>query len=200
VELLLLVSKKPSANLPLLETSVSSPASEPPRESVSVAAERVGVCSCSREKMTPQRTARRCMTGGSVSEDDRDINGRTGQVCLLLSCTMQGTRSAFFYRNPGNPSPSTSHFFFYPGMVRMEMEVRRSIITATCSSKLHDFTSKGKESNYKINQFYIFPTNVRMLPEANEDIDVNQCNQAIHILHTNGSTYEVKTHHRHRLL
>jgi hypothetical protein len=64
----------------------------------------------------------------------------------------------------------------------MEMEVRRSIITATCSSKLHDFTSKGKESNYKINQFYIFPTNVCMLPEANEDIDVNQCNQAIHIL------------------
>jgi hypothetical protein len=34
VELLLLVWKKPSANLPLLETSVSSPASEPPRECI----------------------------------------------------------------------------------------------------------------------------------------------------------------------
>ena len=75
--LLLLVWKKPSANLPLLETSLSSPASEPPRESVSVAAEHEGACS---DKRNSQRTTRSCMAREVCGlEDGRSM----GEVDLL---------------------------------------------------------------------------------------------------------------------
>ena len=56
LEGLLPIWKKPSANLPLLETSLLSPARERPRESVSAAAAHEGACS---EKRNPQRRRRR---------------------------------------------------------------------------------------------------------------------------------------------
>ncbi|BAF14696.1 Os04g0420500 [Oryza sativa Japonica Group] len=49
---LLLVGKKPSANLPLLETSMSLPASVSPAEMVSVTLQDAGMCSVKRRNRT----------------------------------------------------------------------------------------------------------------------------------------------------
>jgi len=70
LEGLLPIWKKPSANLPLLETSLLSPASERPRESVSAAAAHEGACS---EKRNPQRRRRRRMTTTMGTDQERRV-------------------------------------------------------------------------------------------------------------------------------